>query len=187
MDYLEAKIIVVGEDEAERRALREALEEDGYTVFEAASTAAALDEMKHQFFDVMLVDYKLADLNGIELIKQSSAVSKDTVPIIITAYSSLEIAVESMRIGAHDYMVKPVNIDELKKNIENILVERDDLARGKAAVEGIVKRLHASDESFMIAASEKGTTGAGVVFRKDVVRPLSAIIKTVRKYFWDAN
>jgi DNA-binding response OmpR family regulator len=183
------KIIIVQEEEAEMAELKSALEAAGYAVSAASGGAVALEMVKKQFFDILLVDYKLPDMNGIDFIKQAVAASRDSVPVIITGLSSLEIAVESMRIGAHDFLVKPVNIDELKKNIKSIISEREDLKKGKASLGEVMKQLQVVESDMVVVASQE-TENPGFLTRLSklgVLRPFIAVFKLFKKYFWEID
>lgn len=144
------RILVIEDEEPIRLTLKTVLEEEGYIIGEAETGARALDLIKQEFFDIWLVDYRLPDMNGLDLIKQALVISKDSIPVIVTGCSSIEIAVEGMRAGTHDYMIKPVNIDELKKNLETILKERDELRQGKARFADVIKTLRRADDMQLI-------------------------------------
>jgi len=187
MDNSKAKIIIVEEEEQERRSLGLSLEAEGYSVSLAGSAADALEIIKRQFFDILLVDFKLPDMNGIELIKHAIAVSKESVPVVITGFGSLEVAVESMRIGAHDYIVKPINTEELKKNIENIIIERDELLRGRGNVADITKKIEAVNEEMIIAALSTASEEAGIAAPKGFQIPGASFVRYLKRYFWDID
>jgi DNA-binding NtrC family response regulator len=186
MEYSKTKIILVQEEEPARQELKSALEADGHSVSIAASGAVALDMVKRQYFDIFIADYKLPDMNGIEFIKYAIAISKESVPIMITGLSSLETAVESMRIGVHDFIVKPINIDEIKKNIASIIVEREDLKRGKENLEEIMKVIQTS-ENVMVAVTLQETPKTNIILRLGFLRPLIALFKLFKKYFWEID
>jgi DNA-binding response OmpR family regulator len=125
------KILILEDDESARVTLKEVLSLEGYSVDEAKDAPAALELLKDNTYDILLVDYRLPGMNGIDFIRQAMTFSNDSIPIIVTGVASLENAVESMRIGAHDYLVKPVNVEELKKILLNVIVERDEFRKGK--------------------------------------------------------
>jgi DNA-binding NtrC family response regulator len=177
-------ILIIEDEEAERLSLAAVLVSEGFMVDSAENGVKALELVKKQFFDVLIVDYKLPDIDGIDLIKQMLQISKDSVPILATGFSSLEVAVESMRIGAHDYMVKPVNIDELKKNIENIVIERDELTKGKKNLSDIVKRIEAVDEGIMVVVRQD-SSGREKSALGNLANPFVSVVKQLKRYFWD--
>jgi len=181
-----ANIIIVEDEEAQRLSLKAILEEDNYSVSVAENAAVALELVRKQFFDVFLVDYKLSDMNGIDWIKQAAAVSKESMPIVITGFGSLEIAVESMRIGAHDYMVKPINIEDLKKNIESIIVEREDLKRGRANLDQVIKKIENPDENVIVIATPKDADEQNTS-TKGILRIVTMVYKYFKTFFWDID
>ena len=102
---------------------------------------------------------------------------------MVTGFSSLEVAVESMRIGAHDYLVKPVNIDELKKSIKGIISEREELIKGKKNLSDVVKRIEIVDEGTIIVAKQDILGQKNMAFA--LLKPVIIIVKQMKRYFWD--
>lgn len=184
MSENKTSILVIEDEEAERISLVGVLESAGYTVDGAENGVKALELVKKQFFDVLIVDYKLPDIDGIDLIKQILQISRDSVPILATGYSSLEVAVESMRIGAHDYMIKPVNIEELKKNIDSIIIERDELTKGRKNLPEVVKRLEVVEEGIRIVVRQGDLQMQNSAFGT-LASPLVNAVKQLKRYFWD--
>jgi len=182
-----ANIIIVDEDEQEGLSLKQTLGEENYSVSVVGNAVMALEKIRKEFFDILLVDYKLPDMNGIELIKQAAAVSKESVSLIITGFSSLEIAIESMRIGAHDYIVKPINVDELKKNIEAILAERESLKKGMGMLQEVVKRLEMSEEDIAVTAGDFSDDEKGLVSGRGIFGPVIRAFKNLKTFFWDID
>jgi two-component system response regulator HydG len=131
-------------------SLKAVLAEEGFTVADAPDGTKALELVSQQFFDIMLIDYRLPDMTGLDLIKQALVISKDSIPVIVTGCISIEIAVESMRCGTHDYLIKPVNIDELKKNLLNILDERAEIKEGKQKFQQAIQKLQFSDANAVV-------------------------------------
>jgi len=184
MNKNKTSILIIEDEEPERLSLLNVLEADGYSVCGAANAAETLDMVNRQFFDILLVDYKLPDANGIDLIKQILQISKESVPVVVTGFSSLEIAVESMRIGAHDYVVKPINIDELKKNIESIVLEHEALTKGRENLPVIVKRLEIIEAGTIIVARQNTREKRNSAF-SNLINPFIIVAKQMKRYFWD--
>lgn len=175
------KILVIEDEEPIRLTLKTVLEEEGYSIGEAETGARALELIRQSFFDIWLVDYRLPDMNGLDLIKQALEISKDSIPVIVTGCSSIEIAVEGMRAGTHDYMIKPVNIDELKKNIETILKEREELRQGKARFPDVIKTLRRSDDMQLLTIVND-LSGGGA--RAKIDKKPSAITDAMKHMFY---
>jgi DNA-binding NtrC family response regulator len=104
-----------------RWSLRERLEKEGYEVREAASGKEGLEKLNEGESDLVLLDYRLPDQDGIEVLKEISRRSPDTLVIMMTAYSTVDSAVEAMKLGAYDYINKPFNMDELVLTMEKAL------------------------------------------------------------------
>jgi DNA-binding NtrC family response regulator len=136
-----ANIIIIDDEQGIRETLAPMLEEAGFAAQCCENGAMAIEMAKKTFFDVIIVDYRLPDMDGLQLIKQVLLASPESVPIIISASSSIEIAVAAMRMGAHDYLVKPINTPDLIAIISTILNERSAFVREKSNRERIIKQL----------------------------------------------
>ena len=132
-ERVSTKILIIEDDPTERISLQAALETALTNVYiEAVESGAAAEALvKVQFFDILIVDYRLPDTDGLALIKNLKEISPDVSPIVCTGYSSIELAVDSMRIGAYDYIVKPIKIDSLVKTINELLKDKELLVNGK--------------------------------------------------------
>ncbi|NIA14950.1 MAG: response regulator [Nitrospiraceae bacterium] len=106
-------ILVVDDEKLIRWSLRERLTADGYLVSEAADGAAARGLAESEAFDLALLDLRLPDTDGLTLFGELHALQPDMPVIMITAFSSVEGAVEAIKRGAADYLTKPFNMDEL--------------------------------------------------------------------------
>jgi DNA-binding response OmpR family regulator len=110
------QILVVDDEDTFRHFLRLNLQDHGYHVTEAADGAAALhliDHNAHNQFAVALIDLHLTDMHGLDIVRHLRQVSPTTSVIILTAYASLDSAIEALRQGAHDYLTKPFNTVDL--------------------------------------------------------------------------
>ncbi|HOZ48403.1 MAG TPA: sigma-54 dependent transcriptional regulator [Candidatus Hydrogenedentes bacterium] len=106
-------IAIIDDERLIRWSLRERLTREGYGVVEADSASAGAALLDREEFSLALIDLKLPDGNGLELLKRAREVSPQSPVIIITAYSTVESAVEALKAGAFDYITKPFNMDEL--------------------------------------------------------------------------
>jgi DNA-binding NtrC family response regulator len=156
MPEIKASILVIEDEEPFRNSIKTILEEEEYIVHSAENGFDALNLIKQMFFDIILVDFKLPDMNGLDLIKKALTISRETIPIIITATSSIETAVESMRIGAHDYLIKPIDMDELKKHLFLVLMEREEFKKGKQRFQDILENISEKEPAYIERLIQKG-------------------------------
>ncbi|MBP1732879.1 MAG: two component, sigma54 specific, transcriptional regulator, Fis family [Deltaproteobacteria bacterium] len=118
------KILVVDDDKNLIQILKVRVESAGYEVTTALKEEDALEAVKNQAFDLAIVDLQLERLNGISLMKEFHLVSPDIPVIILTAYGTIESAVEAMKQGAYSYLTKPFNSRDMLFQIEKALETR---------------------------------------------------------------
>ena len=106
-------ILLVDDDASLRRVLAHHLSEAGYQVLTAANGKEGLDVFTSQQVEMVITDIQMPELSGLELMRRISVMSPDVVVLVITAYGSIETAVEAMKLGAYDYITKPFNREEL--------------------------------------------------------------------------
>lgn len=116
-----AKILVVDDEPSQRKMLKANLSLEGYQVFEADDGTSAIKRVSEEFFDLILMDNRMSSMDGIEALKGIKNISPGIPVIIITAYASVETAVEALQAGAHDYLTKPLDIEELKIKVQQSL------------------------------------------------------------------
>lgn len=122
------RIMVVDDEESVSLTMQAVLEQEGYRVQAALSAPEARTLLDRARFDVALLDLRIDNTDGIDLMREVRAAQPDCVPIMLTGYASLESAVRAIREGAYDYLVKPCDLDELKLTIARA-VERGALGR----------------------------------------------------------
>ncbi len=127
----DAVVLIVDDDMNSRWALSKILEEDGYRVLTAADGYRALDVITHEVPDLILADVKMRGMDGIELLSQARNKGFDTPFLMMTAFGTVDKAVEAMKKGAEDFLTKPVDIEELEKRIDRMQSDRNLLEKTK--------------------------------------------------------
>jgi DNA-binding NtrC family response regulator len=160
-------ILVVDDEQLIRWSLTSRLTDEGYRVFEAETAASALKRVR-EGVDLVLLDYRLPDSDGLAVLKQIKENDPDTLVIMLTAYSNVDTAVEAMRQGAYHYANKPFNMDEIvllvEKALETTSLRREVRAlRANQAQPYSLDRIVGDDESIttMRALLKKIATGPG--------------------------
>jgi len=114
-------ILVVEDDANMLKTLSDILSEESYIITGVGSIKSAREELKHKFYNLALVDLKLADGSGLELLKEIKELNEETMSIVLTGFASIESAVSAMNQGAFSYLQKPLNMEELKISIKKAL------------------------------------------------------------------
>ena len=119
-----SKILVVDDEQSMRDFLAIMLKKDGHEVVTAENGNDALKAVQAEIFDLVITDVKMPGIDGIEVLKTIKDISSETVVIMVTAFATTETAIEAMKLGAYDYIIKPFKVDELKLIISNSLEKR---------------------------------------------------------------
>lgn len=120
------KTILIIEDEKEiRDGLVEILKEEGFGVDSAENGQMGLDMIKKTDFDVVVTDLVMPVVGGMEVLRETKLIKPQTIVILITAFATINNAVEAMKAGASDYITKPFRVDEVKTKIRKVLAEAE--------------------------------------------------------------
>jgi DNA-binding NtrC family response regulator len=133
------RILIVEDEKLIRMTLRELLEAEGFRVAEADTGTAGLEYLRTEEVDLVLLDYKLPDIDGIEVLRQIRPLSPETAIVLVTAHSSIGSAVEAIKLGAYDYLDKPIDQDHLLATIAKAL-ETTRLRREVKRLRGELKQ-----------------------------------------------
>ncbi len=120
-----ARILVVDDEEIVRASLSEWLREDGYAVETAPDGSVAMDRIKAEPWAVLLVDLKMPGIDGLQVLEEAKKVQPDAPVIIMTAYATVDTAVQAMKMGAYDYLVKPFEPEELSLMMKKLITQQD--------------------------------------------------------------
>lgn len=121
-----SKILVIDDDTSFCVMLKTFLQKKGYEVTNAFTAKEAEEAIKNQTFDVVLTDIRLPDSDGIQILKSIKEVSFATQVILMTGYTDIKTAVSAMKMGAYDYVGKPINPDEILHTIEQSLKKKSE-------------------------------------------------------------
>jgi DNA-binding response OmpR family regulator len=118
---MSAKILIVDDEKNVRLNYRMTLETEGYTIFEAVSGAGALEELAVRSFDLAILDMRMPGMDGLELLAKMRELGIGVPSMIVTAYSDVPHAVKAMKLGAIDFLQKPLQPEELRRIVTEIL------------------------------------------------------------------
>jgi DNA-binding NtrC family response regulator len=125
--------MLVAEDESTlRQGIATAFRDRGWEVVEASDGAEAFARLEESVFDVLVTDYQMPEKNGLDVLKRSKMINEGTVGLVMTAYGTVESAVDAMKAGAYDYVLKPFDLEEMEMKVERAVEHRRLLARIEA-------------------------------------------------------
>lgn len=124
-------ILIIDDEKSQREILSGFLSKKGYKVYTSESGSQGIKIIKEQIVDIVLSDYKMPEMTGIEILEEVSAINPNISFVIITAYGTVENAVKAMRLGAIDYISKPVNLDELEILLTRIIEKKNLISENK--------------------------------------------------------
>jgi DNA-binding NtrC family response regulator len=135
-------ILVVEDGQSQREMLRDFLVREGHTVAEAENGDTAIQSVLKGHFDMILLDYKMPGMDGMQVLKEVKKINPEIDVIIITAYGTIETAVEAMKEGAIDYITKPVEFDDLLIHVDRVserrtLIRENEILRKELKEKGV--------------------------------------------------
>jgi DNA-binding NtrC family response regulator len=153
------RILVVDDEPVIRETLAEFLQQEGFAIVAVGSGEDALQRAAKQRFDVVLCDVNLPGLDGIEVLERFARVSPDTFVVLITAYATVETAIEAFQKGAHDYLMKPIILREVLGKLRRLLRQRE-LHRENQWLRRELNRLSEAEPSEMVVGKSPAMRAA---------------------------
>jgi two-component system, NtrC family, response regulator AtoC len=171
-------VLVVDDEEIVRDSLASWLEEDGFQVETAPDGPTAIGKLRQRAYPILLVDLKMPGMDGLQVLTEARQIQPDAAVILMTAYATVDTAVQAMKQGAHDYLVKPFEPEELSQMIghlandqtlrrENLLLRKalnrqfqfEDLVSKSPKMEAVfdLARTAAKSQSTVLILGESGT------------------------------
>ena len=154
-------ILIIDDEAAQRDILTGYMKKKGYKIFSAPSGKEGIEVAKKNSVDIILSDFKMPDLSGLDVLEQVKKINPEISFVIVTAFGTVENAVKAMRLGAFDYISKPVDLDELDLMIERIIEHKNlksenqllkDQLQEKYKISSIVSQSQKMEEVINIAA-----------------------------------
>ncbi|MBM3152759.1 MAG: response regulator transcription factor [Chloroflexi bacterium] len=149
---MKASILVVDDEPVERQTLTDILKLDGYHVIALGSGEAAVDYVRLNPVDLMVLDLRMPGMSGLDVSKVVGQVSPDTEIVLLTAHGSMETAIEALRQRVHDYLLKPATPSQIIASVERGLAHR------KARLESMMQGQPPEDEDGPVAIQVGDTT-----------------------------
>lgn len=125
------RVLIVDDERDFRNSLSEALTSAGHEVTECNDAAEAVSRVQALPFDVVITDLRMPGQGGLDLLKAAAGRLPDAILLVMTAYGSMETAIEALRIGAHDYLLKPFRLEALVKKVELLVRHQAALAENR--------------------------------------------------------
>jgi two-component system NtrC family response regulator len=147
-----ATILIVEDEETQRTLLAGLLRKEGYTVEEAGNGSTAMELLRGKTIDLALLDFKLPDMDGLSILKGLKEINPEVEVIMITAFGSIENAVNALKSGASEYLTKPIDLDDLLFKIKKFEDKKYLVHENRVLKEALKDRLKSED---FIYSSEK--------------------------------
>jgi DNA-binding response OmpR family regulator len=177
-----ANILIVDDEASIRFFIEEMLSRDGHHVTSVGSGKQALDQIKRDDveFDLALIDLKMEEIGGMEVLKAIREQSPNTAVIVLTAHASLETAVEALRHGAHDYLFKPCKTVQLRESVRAGLLKRQRELRRQSLLNQLEQNLATSLKEIRATATDAPVTPLDPLLTLKSVEPEESAIEEER-------
>ncbi len=156
------RILIVDDEKNQREMLAGFLAKQGYGAESVADGPQGLERFKRGVFDVVLSDYRMPGLDGIQFLKEIRRLNPEAVVVIMTAYGSVGTAVAAMKEGAYDYLTKPIDLDELLLLLQRVEKEMGLIRENRDLREQLRERFKVD---FIVSASRQMEEALNLVGR----------------------
>jgi DNA-binding NtrC family response regulator len=120
-----AHVLIADDDAVSRQLFAEVLEGEGYQVYRVQSGGEALAHLQNECPDLLIVDVRMPGISGLDVTRQVHRENPQVPVVVMTAFGSMDTAIEAIREGAFDFISKPMNLEELKKTVRRALAQRE--------------------------------------------------------------
>jgi DNA-binding response OmpR family regulator len=152
---MKARILIVDDEEKSRRSLKDILRLEGYLVVDKANGPDAIQALQEENFDLMLLDIKMPGMSGIEVLREGVKIAPGCKAILLTAHGSMETAIEALKQGAHDYLLKPAAPREILASVSKAVNARTDAERKRRLLEQMESSLQELKDAEGVETSEE--------------------------------
>lgn len=165
------RVLVVDDEPHIRKSLVRALELSGYSADGAESGQVALNKLRRTRYDVMVLDMRLPDLDGTQVMSAARQQDSDLIILILTGHATLPSAIAAVKAGATDYLLKPLSVQEIIAAIQNAWNKRAHQRRRQQMIETVIQALRAVDEpptndpsSTLLTTTERFRQSGNLIF-----------------------
>ena len=177
---MSAQILIVDDEKSIRESLQDILELEGYSVESVGSGEDALEILNEEKYDLILLDLKLPGINGVEVMHQANLLHSSTRIIVLTGHGSLESAIAAVKIGAHDYLLKPFDTEDILTSIERSFTAKTEQQRKELLIEQL-------ESSLRQLKDVEGITTPDLPSRRIISLPQGIMVDLERREIWRGN
>jgi len=177
---MSTEILIIDDEKAVRESLQDILELEGYEAKSVTSGEEALELLNEERFDLILLDLKMKGIDGVEVMHQTNLLYPSTKIIVLTGHGSLESAIDAVRIGAHDYLLKPFETENILESIEQAFTEKTERQRKEMLIEQL-------ESSLDQLKDVEGITTPELPGRRIVTLPQGIMVDLERREIWRGN
>ena len=173
-------ILIVDDEKTARKSLADILRLEGYTVTAVDNGESAISLLREQEINLMLLDIRMPGMSGVEVMRKASEISPDTQIIMLTAHGSMDSAIESLRYGAHDYLLKPSSPQEILSSVSGALARHADAQHRRI----LLRQMETSLRQLKDAEGLEQSSNAG---QRVISLPNGVMVDLARREIWRGN